>query len=46
VQASVITDLVDFYHYEPVEKVFGVSVQAIAAQAAAGDDVCLSTIIH
>lgn len=46
IQASVITDLIEVNKYEPVEQVFGMSTESITAQAAAGQDVCLSTIIQ
>jgi hypothetical protein len=46
VQASVITDLIEFYEYEPLDAVFGVTLEAIAVQIAGGDDVCLSTTFN
>lgn len=46
IQASVITDLIEFYDYEPLTDVFGISLQLIEEQIKSGNDVCLSTVIN
>jgi hypothetical protein len=44
-QASVIADLIESYHYLPVEDVFDTSLGEIARRAATEDDVCLTASV-